>query len=217
MKRTRDLPCAFAALLLATASCAPIIKATYTPPASDAAAENNWSRTIARPFDQVWSALVEHVAQSFFGIESFEKASGLMTLAFGASDIGEFVDGGQWNYNQSAGADPQGRPIPSRKFTGNYADYVAEEGGSLSGRMNLIIKDLGDGTTQVTVRARYVVSCPILRCTWTFNTGGQQTILMNNPSPGTPQARTLRPTHAAEKSILQAVEALTKVAPKMPL
>lgn len=193
------------------ASCAST-SAEYTPPATDSDDQSAWARTIERPFDQVWEALVDHVSGTFFSIDNFEKESGLMTLTFGSAGIAEFVDGGHWKYRQTPGYDRStGRHSAlDIDFDGNYCEYLdLYQAGRLSGRMNLFVRDLEGGRTEVKVRARYVVTSGttgFTTNTWSFDTGGSDTIAVLNPVKGIESARTLRPTHNAERSIIEAVE-----------
>ena len=152
-------------------------------------------------------------ATRVFAIENFERDSGLLTLSFGASDISLFVDGGEWSWERTKGYNPYtGEAIPADSWQGNYAGYLEEMlGGILSGQMNIFVRPIDATTTEVKVRARYVVTTNRGGddSTWSFDTGGSDTVRVMNPSPGTPETRTLRPTHLAERSILDAVEQLS--------
>lgn len=200
-------------LTLASSCVMPLTRtASYEPPIPSEVEEKEWTRTIAKPFDQVWVALVGHVSSSFFAIDAFEKASGLMTLSFGASGIGDFVDGGHWKYRQTAGHDfATGVPYPEVNFDGNYADYAEQHlNATLKGKMNLFIRTRIEGRTQIRVRARYILSTSSGTNVYDFDTGGQKTLTVLNATPNTPPTRTMRPTHMAERSILDAVEKLVK-------
>jgi hypothetical protein len=202
--------------LVGTVACVhpPKSEAAYTPPllASDSEA---WVRTVDRPFDEVWTALVDHISGTFFSIENFEKESGLLTLSFGAKQIGQFVDGGHWVYDRTGGVAPDMKPYPEIHFDGNYADYLEQHfSAELQGSMNLFISVVDSETTRVKVRARYVVSVrelvrmQVVTTTWIFDSGGWDETAVTNPSAGTPITRTMRPTHVAERSILDAIEAI---------
>lgn len=198
--RMRLFPiCFLLALPLAFASCE---TAKYEPPQAAVKTADNWSRTIDKPFEVVWPALIEHAAASFFSIDNFEKDSGLLTLSFGSSNIKEFVTGGHWEFNR-----PADLGVPAIKFNGDYAEFLElYQGGALEGKMNIIVQDKGE-STQVQVRARYVVSSP--PNSWAFDTGGCATVAVHNPVRGTPPTRTICTTHKAEKQILDAIEAIS--------
>jgi hypothetical protein len=172
--------------------------ATYRPPTPGEAALH--SQVVANPFDVVWSNLIQYAGGTFFGIEHFEKASGLITLSFGSADPSEFVTGGYFK---------------STAFEGDYVDYLARFwNGHLDGKMNIVVRDLGDGTSQVTVNARYVFSAsfpastyvPAENLTWSFESGRCATLEVMNRSPGTPPTRTLCPTYKAERAIISATQ-----------
>jgi hypothetical protein len=145
-------------------------------------------------FDETWQWLIEYAAASFFAIENYEKESGLMILSFGSIQPSQFVDGGFW---KSSGL--------GTKFEGNYVDYLAQHrGGSLNGKMNIVVIELAEDKTRVSVNARYTFTCP--PDTWVFASGGNATVKIESKVSGTSDTRTLVPTHIAEKSILDALE-----------
>ncbi|MHC4378236.1 MAG: hypothetical protein ACYS26_16670 [Planctomycetota bacterium] len=191
------------------------MSADYTDP-DTSSSESDWSRTIDRDFDVVWQSLIDHVSGTFFAIDNFEKESGLITLSFGASNIDDFVDGGQWTFKRTAGPDPiTGAPITALEFEGNYAEYTERHlNAELTGSMNIFVREIESDRTVVKVRARYVVVIAqattggLIKNTWSFDTGGSDTVMISNPTKGTPPTRTFTPTHLAEKTILSAVELL---------
>ncbi|WP_145063584.1 hypothetical protein [Engelhardtia mirabilis] len=203
---------AAAALLLSACST---VTASYEPP-TPSTDPGDWSRVIDLPMDPVWEALVDHVSGTYFAIDNFEKASGLMTLSFGASNVGDFVDGGTWDFKQTQGQVGATGEVRQRLvFNGNYAEFLElYRSGDLSGRMNLFVREVGEATTEVKVRARYVVESlgesggSVIRSSWAFDTGGSDTLAIANPTRGAGPTRTMCPTHLAERSILNAVEAL---------
>ena len=104
----------------------------YAPPVVDTSADS-YRQVIDRPFNETWDAFIQHTASSFFGIDHFEKDSGLMTLSFGHNNPSEYVDGGQWIYKKS---NLYGKVVD---FEGNYVDYlVLYHGGELTGKMNIV-------------------------------------------------------------------------------
>lgn len=194
------------------------VTASYSPPPALKDNTSEWSRSIAKPYDDVWRALVSHISSTFFAIENFEKDSGLMTLSFGTSDIGAFVDGGHWQYKESKGMDlATGKQVGMDiNFDGNYATFISQyRNASLSGKMNLFVRQTSATSTEVRVHARYLVSMRTANApagyveeSWSFDTGGFDTIVVSSPIKGTSAERTLRPTHKAERAILDAVAEL---------
>jgi len=113
-----------------------------------------------------------------------------MTLSFGSGEPGVFIDCGYWGSSQ---------------FSGNYADYLARYyNGTLTGKMNILVKGIDDQKSEIRVNARYIFSSPPQ--TWAFDTGGYRTLDIGSAAAwGSGSVRTCVPTHEAEKSILEAI------------
>jgi len=182
------------------------ISAIYKPPE-----ENlnpiNYSRVINKSFDDTWDALINYSAGTFFGIENFEKESGLITLSFGASNPEEFITGGHWKLDYVRGA-------TTIHFDGDYVEYCSVyQNGTLNGKMNIVVNEIDSTNSKITVNAKYVFTAEqILESgqsytnTWSFNSGSCDEIAPANATKGTPPTRTICPTYLAEESILQAIE-----------
>jgi len=163
----------------------------YDPPPPPTFKENNVI-VINKSFEEVWTALIDYASFSFFAIDNFEKASGLMTLDFGAEDPDKFVD--------------CGIIYPSY-------DSVLEgplEGlsrASLDGRMNLFVKSISENVTEVRVTARYIVT--IYSQIWSFDTGDSDAKKWRTVE----NEVICQPTHLAEENVLQAIEKISKGLP----
>lgn len=150
--------------------------------------------TLNKNFDTVWSALIEYISGSFFGIESFEKESGLLTLSFGSSDPSEFIDCGNvevGNYNGP--------------FVDVFDTFPAADS-RLTGKMNLFVKKIGLNKTKIFVKSRYVffANDGAVSQTWSFDTNGSDTKSMNAlPSV------TCKSTNKAEKTILEGIDIIS--------
>jgi len=181
------------------------VSAVYNPPIEDKAL-NKYSKTITKSFDEVWDALINYSARTFFGIDNFEKESGLLTLSFGASNPEEYVTGGYWKTDVVYGAN-------QLHFEGDYVEYLSiYQNGTLTGKMNIVVNRINESSTQVIVNARYVFSISAVDAngrtqnnTWSFNTGECEELRISNATKGTPPTRTLCPTYKAENAILQAL------------
>jgi len=178
-------------------------QATYTPP--DVSTVGNYSETIDKNFDQTWTAVIDFVSTSSFAIDNFEKDSGLITLSFGTSSPSRYIDCGMFSST--------GRLI----FSGSYVDYINGPslwGSSLSGQMNISIRSLSEGNTNVRVNARYIWTAgtnpqlPYNRMIYTFDTGGSATNYTPNPTSGTIPTRTCVPTYDAESSVIYFIKSL---------
>jgi hypothetical protein len=192
-------------VMLSLTSCVSV-KAIYTPPIVDNS-PLEYSKIINKPFDEVWDALINYSASTFFGIENFEKDSGLLTLSFGASNPQNYVTGGHWKADVVYG-------MNELHFDGDYVEYLSlHQNGKLTGKMNIVIKKITDSSTQVIVNARYVFSSVVIDAkgrtqsnTWSFNTGSCQEVAVTNVTKGTQPTRTICPTYKAENAILNALE-----------
>lgn len=167
--------------------------ATYAPPVQTDFDPSMKTRVVDKSFDETWQTLIEYAAGTFFGLDNYEKDSGLLTLSFGASNPSQFIDGGSWKSQ-------------SPRFEGTYVDYVATYlGGRLDGKMNIVVTPVDAEHTRVTVNARYVFGATS-GMAWVFDTGGSATVVPSNQALGTTNSRTIVPTHYAEQMILSALE-----------
>lgn len=181
-------------------------KSIYKPPLQENS-QNNYSKIFNKSYDETWDALINYSASTFFGIDNFEKQSGLLTLSFGASNPQDYITGGYWKTDVVYG-------VNELHFEGDYVEYLAKyQNGSLVGKMNIVVKKIDDNHTKVTVNARYVFSTNIVDAngrnfsnSWSFNTGGCSEIVVSNASKGTQPTRTLCPTYKAENAILSVLE-----------
>jgi len=182
------------------------ISAIYKPPTQENL-KSNYSKIIDKNYDDVWNALINYSASTFFGIENFEKESGLLTLSFGASTPQDYITGGYWKTDLVYGAN-------QLHFEGDYVEYLSiYQNGSLIGKMNIVVKKITDNSTQVIVNARYVFTSNGTDAngrnysnTWSFNTGECKEVAVSNATKGTPPIRTICPTYKAENAILEALE-----------
>tara|TARA_Y100000748_G_C15452730_1_gene471619 strand:- start:686 stop:1306 length:621 start_codon:yes stop_codon:yes gene_type:complete len=193
------------AIVTSCATPIPIIQqvGTYSPP--DMSLEGKYSETINKNFDDTWTAVIDFVSVSSFSIDNFEKDSGLITLTFGISDPGRYIDCGSFKSTGGSIYD----------FDGKYVDYIhgpSFQGSSLSGKMNISIRSVSEGKTNVRVNARYIwvagTDGRVASNTWSFDTGNSATIFVRNPTSGTIPTRTCVPTYHAESSVIDFVKSL---------
>ena len=175
---------------------------TYIPPTPIDSTEP-YVVTVDKSFDETWTALIDHVSGSFFAVETYEKASGFITLSFGVSKPEQFIDCGEIDYRSHNKAE---------NFTGPYAAFWAMRHPRvrLSGAMNIRVKSLAEEKTLVRVNARYIFD------RWTFDSGTEDTQIFTmkitgkdwstgQTLPPIAEKRTCRPTYVAEQMILTAV------------
>lgn len=174
------------------------VSGNYRAPAATDAQK---SVVVDKNFDETWDDLLSYTAGSFFGIENFEKESGLLTLSFGAGDASPYIDCGTFSFQRGVNS-----------YNGPYVDYVDMRGADLTGKMNLRVRPIANQKSEVTVNARYVFSVPpmiqagVPSFSFVFDSGGSDTVTVPNPTPGTHPTRTCVPTGYAEREILEAVK-----------
>lgn len=149
-------------VIFVLAGCAAVQPVVYKEP-KELIKSNNNLITINKPYDDAWRSLIEYSSKSFFSIKNFEKDSGLLTLTFGISDPGKYVDCGE---------------VVARhiNFEGPYLNAVQSTGVvDLDGVMNLFVKPQTDNSTTVIVSTRYILNVKdgdLPKQTWSFDAGG---------------------------------------------
>jgi hypothetical protein len=176
----------------------------------------NFTRTVNRSFDETWDALIEYCGGTYFGIDEFEKESGLLTLSFGATKPSHFVTGGHIDMVDYYMWGVRG------EFKGDYVDFLDQYlDGDLTAKMNIVVKGTAPNKTRVTVNTHYYFAADAMddinpfrgdrrgrREEWSFHTKDSATVNIHNPIRGAPPTRTICSTYNAEKEILKAVESL---------
>lgn len=195
---------AFVATLLASCTTA-----TYAPPTPATVPSNQ--TVVGKGYDETWDALVAHASKTFFAIDNFERATGLMTLSFGASEPSRFVDCGTISITS-----------PAINFNGPYIDYVTSyRDAKFQGHMNLLVQRIDDTSTRVTINTRYVINIPSTTYlqpgffgpvavttpsnTFAFDSGGSDAESVTAAVEGAGTTRTCRATGLAESEILDAI------------
>ena len=176
----------------------------YVPPNID---DSNFKNSIVteKNFDETWTSLIDFVSDSFFKIENLEKDSGLLTLSFGSNDAANFIDCGDFEYTLF---------FTGEEFKGSYIDY-AKSGllAVLEAKMNINIQKIDNESTKISINTNYTYSTqhalgyydPKLNQTYSFESGGYQTIDVINPIKGSIPTRTCKSTNFAENAIFNAI------------
>jgi hypothetical protein len=202
-------------------SCKVVSEFQYTPPEQLEVLPQN-ERVVNAGFDQTWSALISSVGKSFFAINEFEKASGLLTLQFTTSPFSESVTGGHctFKFDNSAMVDGQlfWNGIQGKKvkidFDGDYADYTEQYlSGSLAGAVNLIVTEVDSAHTRITVNTRFTVVSSatnpttggVTKTTFSWNSGDRSRKIVTT-AKGEQEARVMQSTHYVEQKILDAID-----------
>ena len=177
----------------------------YVPPNID---EINFTNSIIinKNFDETWTSVIDFVNDSFFKIENLEKDSGSLTLIFGSKEVENFIDCGDFEYTLF---------FTGEEFKGSYIDY-AKSGllAILEAKMNINIRKIDNESTKISINTNYTFSTqhalgyydPKLNQTYSFVTGGYQTINVINPIKGSIPTRTCKSTNFAENAIFKAIK-----------
>ena len=197
MGRTMKRQTLAALALVGALTLAGCMSAIYTPPQTPD--HDDFRIIVNSGYERTWTAIIDHVSQSFFTIENFEKDSGLITLSFGSDNPSLYIDCGYWKW----------RVFKRQPYDGPYVGYLQKyHRGTFSGRMNISARPVSSTETEVRVNARYVLSAPPKM--WSFDSGSSVTIAVPNATFGTPITRTCVPTYYAEQDILSAVKRLAE-------
>ena len=177
----------------------------YVPPNID---DTNFKNSVItnKNFDETWTSLIDFVNNSFFKIENLEKNSGLLTLSFGSKEPEKFINCGDFEYTLF---------FTGEEFKGSYIDYV-KSGllAVLEAKMNINIQKIDNESTKISINTNYTFSTqhalgyydPKLNQTYSFVSGGYQTIDVINPISGSIPTRTCKSTNFAENAILNAIK-----------
>ena len=177
----------------------------YVPPNID---DTNFTNSVItnKNFDETWSSVIDFVNNSFFNIGNSEKDSGLLTLSFGSKEPENFIDCGDFEYTLFFTGD---------EFKGTYIEYV-KSGllAVLEAKMNINIQKIDNESTKISINTNYTFSTqhalgyydPKLNQTYSFVSGGYQTIDVINPISGSIPTRTCNSTNFAENAILNVIK-----------
>ncbi len=167
----------FYLFVFACAAPKPVYKYEKTEP------KKNYDVTLNKNFNTVWNKVIDYSSKSFFGIDNFEKDSGLITLSYTGSPVG-YVDCGKFDYN---GYISNGTQV--KDYFGTFQEFAQiYYNASLNGRMNILVKKNSESETYVRVNTRYVFSFtrphPLgiyhgnESVTWTFNAGDEANVVL---------------------------------------
>ena len=177
----------------------------YVPPNID---DINFKNSVItnKNFDETWTSLIDFVNDSFFMIENLDKDSGLLTLSFGSKKAKNFIDCGYFEYTLF---------FTGEEFKGSYIEY-AKSGllAVLEAKMNINLQKIDNKSTKISINTNYTFSTqhalgyydPKLNQTYSFESGGYQTIDVINPIKGSIPTRTCKSTNFAENAIFNAIK-----------
>ena len=107
----------------------------------------SYSYDVNAGFDEAWSALIDYPSTAFFGIDNFEKDSGLLTLSFGVEDPNQYLDCGTILVMNGGNV----------TFDGSYVNYARiYNSAEFSGLMNISVREIDENTSNIRVNTRYI-------------------------------------------------------------
>ena len=177
----------------------------YIPPNID---DTNFKSSVItnKNFDETWTSVTDFVSDSFFKIENIDKDSGLLTLSFGSKEAENFIDCGDFEYTLF---------FTGEEFKGSYIDY-AKSGllAVLKAKMIINIQKIDNEFTKISINTNYIYSTqhalgyydPKLNQTYSFVSGGYETIDVINPISGSIPTRTCKSTNFAENAIFNVIK-----------
>ena len=169
--------------------------------------------TINKPKDEVWKKIISSLGSSFFVINNIDKESGFINISY-SGDPEKYIDCGVIDSYVKNAMGERRYHFPAASA---YQEYETMVGGqnllfykrkmNLEGRINLIIQELSQDSTLVTVNIKYVVTKNIL----VSNPQGQSTNLSDSISFNTngsatfPKGTSCYATGALEREVIDAL------------
>ena len=99
--------------------------------------KKNYDVTLNKNFNTVWNKVIDYSSRSFFGIDNFEKDSGLITLSYSGDPTG-YVNCGKFDYD---GFISNGTQV--KDYFGTFQEFAKMYyNASLNGRMNILVKKI---------------------------------------------------------------------------
>lgn len=143
------------------------------------------------PYDKVWKATIDSIAESFWSLDNIEKDSGILTLSCVFTNPEDWVDCGSVHHTAKFGAQKQDvtyslaskyeRVLWANKDMWAWLDRTV----ALTAKSNILVKKTGKNEVTVTVNTNYVLNLtyepvysyfPIRR--------ESKTMTFNNKAPG---------------------------------
>jgi hypothetical protein len=202
----------YVAVLVLTACAGQV---TYSPPSSPAIFIN--TKTVDKPRDDVWAALVPALGSRFFVINNLDKSSGLINVSYNG-DPEKYVDCGIITSVVKNATGERTYNFPGSKAQQSYQMFTPgllllsiHRRMDLDGRINLVLEATAPQKTTATVNTRYVVKRDQeVRAADGRRQSGSHTISFNGGGVGTfpsdnDQSSQCRSTGILESEILELI------------
>lgn len=137
-------------------------KVTYTPPSGSKKVTN--TVTVDLPRNEVWNRVILSLGSPFFVINNLDKDSGFINVSYSGSPE-KYIDCG---HIESYVKNTRGERTFSFPAATAYKEFDTFENGTtyrrhirkmnLDGRINIIVQDVGNESTLISVNIKYVVT-----------------------------------------------------------
>lgn len=134
---------------------------SYQPPAVNKPVQN--TKQLSMSADKAWAKVIPELGKSFFVINNIDKESGFINLSYSGDPkkyvdcgaISSYVDNlaGKRTYNF-----PAASPNQVYETFENGHLFKINRTMNLDGRINLVLQDLGNDKSLVTVNTKYIVT-----------------------------------------------------------
>ena len=198
---------------------------SYTPPTTALPPEGTTPnrRDFDASFDTTWRAVVSHLSDTAFVIDTIDKSSGLIAISFSLPDPKADVDCGvvsSWVKNLRGRRDYQfdgASPNESYELVNNSTLVRVERHFEVSGKMNIFVTEQTPKSSRVKIVARYIANITATATPLAFDLNFQrvppntitETMSFNTGQDGKfpAVATTCRPRGTLESKMLDAIAA----------
>ena len=173
------------------------------------------SQVFTAPYDKVWKATIDAIAESFWSLDNIEKDSGILTLSCVFDNPETWVDCGSVHHTANFGAQKQDitYPLASKYQRVLWADKNAwawmDRTISVSAKSNILVKKTGKNESTVTINTIYNLNLAY-EPVWAMIPVRKESKSMtfSHKTPGsfdTPGSMICRSKNALEQAILKAI------------
>lgn len=133
----------------------------YTPPQNSNNMVKN-EKMVNGEFKKNWDTIVEKLSENSFVINNMNKDSGFINISFSTNQPSTYVDCGKWNGHFKNLRVDQNYHFNGADSRSYYSAMGAGAGQvqittNLSGRINLLLKDLEDNQQKYKVNIKYIL------------------------------------------------------------
>lgn len=177
---------------------------SYAPPAGDFT-RSSYSITLDRTMEETWRLFRQVAPTRYIRVVEEDEEAGVMVAVFDDRNVDDFVDCGTITVTGGG-----------YEYEGPYARYLKQNTRiDFYTKMTIVMREKGEEQTEISVDSDYQVtsSAELSRSSfvmnrWEFKTGTTDTIEVEGAFSETDRTRTCRPTHRAERLVMDSLRAL---------